>query len=319
VFLRVLEYYNGVLFLTTNRVGKLDAAVTSRIHLILHYKRLKGPEILNIFRLNIERLEQIEEQRHEMFKEPKLFILKEEILRFAEEHYHESERLRSRERWNGRQIRNAFLIATSLARYEVEKQGPGFQPQLRASHFREVEMMTREFDSFRRRLNMGDDAQAARRRGERDDSWDETEDLDDNPVAPPLSHSRSFQSPLGRRTGGNLHAAYQPSPRGLSPHSTLTRVPLSGTSPSAPTHMASEYNHGGYPMTPPMQSQDSYQRSPRDSHFALYSGAPPSASHREYQNLPMERQTAMPITDPSELPPRDIPAFSTPERTAPGG
>ena len=36
VFLRVLSSYDGILFLTTNRVGVLDEAFRSRIHLTLH-------------------------------------------------------------------------------------------------------------------------------------------------------------------------------------------------------------------------------------------------------------------------------------------
>lgn len=39
VFLRLLEYYNGVLFLTTNRAMKFDSAFTSRITLAIEYKR----------------------------------------------------------------------------------------------------------------------------------------------------------------------------------------------------------------------------------------------------------------------------------------
>ena len=38
VFLRLLEYHNGVLFLTTNRVKKIDPAFYSRISVALHYK-----------------------------------------------------------------------------------------------------------------------------------------------------------------------------------------------------------------------------------------------------------------------------------------
>jgi AAA+ superfamily predicted ATPase len=40
VFLRKLEYYKGVLFLTTNRVSTFDQAFESRIHLKLHYPDL---------------------------------------------------------------------------------------------------------------------------------------------------------------------------------------------------------------------------------------------------------------------------------------
>ena len=40
VFLRKLEYYDGILFLTTNRVTTFDKAIASRIHLLLRYDNL---------------------------------------------------------------------------------------------------------------------------------------------------------------------------------------------------------------------------------------------------------------------------------------
>ena len=40
VFLRTLEYYDGVLILTSNRVGTFDEAFKSRIQLALHYPSL---------------------------------------------------------------------------------------------------------------------------------------------------------------------------------------------------------------------------------------------------------------------------------------
>ena len=40
VFLRILEYYEGILFLTTNRVGNIDAAFQSRIHISMEYNEL---------------------------------------------------------------------------------------------------------------------------------------------------------------------------------------------------------------------------------------------------------------------------------------
>jgi SpoVK/Ycf46/Vps4 family AAA+-type ATPase len=39
VFLRLLEYHNGVLFLTTNRVKKIDSAFYSRISVAIHYRK----------------------------------------------------------------------------------------------------------------------------------------------------------------------------------------------------------------------------------------------------------------------------------------
>jgi len=40
VFLRKLEYCEGVMFLTTNRVSEFDPAILSRIHLMLRYDNL---------------------------------------------------------------------------------------------------------------------------------------------------------------------------------------------------------------------------------------------------------------------------------------
>lgn len=43
IFLRVLEYYEGIMFLTTNRVQTFDQAFQSRIHISLEYKELDQP------------------------------------------------------------------------------------------------------------------------------------------------------------------------------------------------------------------------------------------------------------------------------------
>lgn len=40
IFLRVLEYYEGLLFLTTNRIDNIDAAFQSRIHISMAYPDL---------------------------------------------------------------------------------------------------------------------------------------------------------------------------------------------------------------------------------------------------------------------------------------
>ena len=40
VFLRKLEYCEGVMFLTTNRVAQFDEAILTRIHLMLRYDDL---------------------------------------------------------------------------------------------------------------------------------------------------------------------------------------------------------------------------------------------------------------------------------------
>jgi hypothetical protein len=40
IFLRKLEYYRGIMFLTTNRVKDFDDAIQSRISVALHYAPL---------------------------------------------------------------------------------------------------------------------------------------------------------------------------------------------------------------------------------------------------------------------------------------
>ncbi|RAK97156.1 ATP-binding protein [Aspergillus ibericus CBS 121593] len=50
VFLRQLEYYRGVMFLTSNRVSDFDPAFESRIHLTIHYPSLGAASRLHIWK-----------------------------------------------------------------------------------------------------------------------------------------------------------------------------------------------------------------------------------------------------------------------------
>ncbi|KAG5783998.1 hypothetical protein H9Q73_002356 [Fusarium xylarioides] len=49
IFLRLLEYFEGVMFLTTNRVSTFDPAFESRIHLTIHYPNLDYTSRLHIW------------------------------------------------------------------------------------------------------------------------------------------------------------------------------------------------------------------------------------------------------------------------------
>jgi len=50
IFLRLLEYYQGILFLTTNRVEEFDPAFKSRIHLSVEYSALDHTKRTSIWR-----------------------------------------------------------------------------------------------------------------------------------------------------------------------------------------------------------------------------------------------------------------------------
>jgi hypothetical protein len=55
IFLRRLEYCEGILFLTTNRVSQFDEAILSRIHLMLRYDDLSKDAGRKIWERFIER------------------------------------------------------------------------------------------------------------------------------------------------------------------------------------------------------------------------------------------------------------------------
>ncbi|KAJ0423901.1 P-loop containing nucleoside triphosphate hydrolase protein [Aspergillus carlsbadensis] len=107
VFLRVLEYYPGILFLTTNRVGSFDEAFKSRIHIALYYPPLSRDFTLQVWSSCLAQIERQNPQREAPVK-----FDRGKLLEFAEEQYN------SDTPWNGRQIRNAFQTAIALADYE---------------------------------------------------------------------------------------------------------------------------------------------------------------------------------------------------------
>lgn len=61
VFIRVLEHYEGILILTSNRVGTFDNALLSRIELALHYPTLTQYQQLRIWKNSIDRLETLQD------------------------------------------------------------------------------------------------------------------------------------------------------------------------------------------------------------------------------------------------------------------
>lgn len=133
-------------------------------------------QTVKVFELNIEKLREIEKLRRLDSTHPKLFIKKNEILRFARDHYSRHEANDGLGRWNGRQIRNAFLIASSLAHYDddVEEEaqdeaGEELQKQLGAREFELVEKTTMLYDEYRYVMYKQTDNARAYQREERDD------------------------------------------------------------------------------------------------------------------------------------------------------
>ncbi|KAM0552669.1 hypothetical protein ACHAPJ_007766 [Fusarium lateritium] len=116
VFLRTLEYYSGILFLTTNRVGTFDEAFTSRIHISLYYPPLSQASTLAVFNLNLTRIQARFERKKER-GEADLELDERSINEFILGYYAKNKEAR----WNGRQIRNACQTALALAEFEAQK------------------------------------------------------------------------------------------------------------------------------------------------------------------------------------------------------
>ncbi|KAK3373167.1 AAA family ATPase [Lasiosphaeria ovina] len=94
IFLRTLEYYSGILFMTTNRVRTFDEAFKSRIHVPLKYDELPAESRFRVWKNFLGRIEggaDISEASCRSLAEARL---------------------------NGRQIKNIVRTAKSLANYK---------------------------------------------------------------------------------------------------------------------------------------------------------------------------------------------------------
>ncbi|KXH56318.1 hypothetical protein CNYM01_00198 [Colletotrichum nymphaeae SA-01] len=123
VFLRALEYYDGILILTTNRVGTFDEAFKSRIQLALRYQRLEAYQRKQIWKNFFERLKSIGEEDSIDFDDISLHI--DELTKHP---------------MNGRQIRNTITTARQLAKFMGKK--------MVFSHLQRTIAITNKFDEY---------------------------------------------------------------------------------------------------------------------------------------------------------------------------
>ncbi|KAH9808825.1 P-loop containing nucleoside triphosphate hydrolase protein [Teratosphaeria destructans] len=96
IFLRVLEYYEGILFLTSNRVSTFDDAFKSRIHVPLKYDDL-----------TVESRKQI--WKNFLVRQEGVFVDEAGLAALAQANI------------NGRQIKNVIRTAKSLAQFHGEQ------------------------------------------------------------------------------------------------------------------------------------------------------------------------------------------------------
>lgn len=133
VFLRALEYYRGVLFLTTNRVRSFDGAFLSRIHVALHYKNLGDEERERIWTHNFDRLDRDSRGKIHVAMAAREFVWSSQEVRAL--------------KWNGREIRNAMQTALALA--ESDSNEEGLQTiTIGEKHLRAVVKMSKGFKDY---------------------------------------------------------------------------------------------------------------------------------------------------------------------------
>ncbi|GAW23158.1 hypothetical protein ANO14919_127080 [Xylariales sp. No.14919] len=188
VFLRVLEYYAGILFLTTNRIGDFDEAFSSRIHISLHYPALDYDSTVDVFDLNWRLMKA-------RFKHTgrDLEIDESKITASLAEYWHKHPNAR----WNGRQIRNACQTALALAEFEAQTGGddgvvtnPFAKVHLGVSHMKTVSDAYLEFIKYLQDVRDADQEKYAFLQGIR------RQEARDIPLENPLAYGSP--SPLNR-------------------------------------------------------------------------------------------------------------------------
>jgi SpoVK/Ycf46/Vps4 family AAA+-type ATPase len=123
VFLRSLEYYEGILILTTNRVGTFDEAFKSRIQLALQYDNLEEHQRKQIWRNFIGRLRNLGEEESIDFDDIVLHM--GDLAKYS---------------MNGRQIRNSITTARQLAKFKDKK--------MTYTHLKRAITVAEKFDQY---------------------------------------------------------------------------------------------------------------------------------------------------------------------------
>ncbi|KAM7213550.1 P-loop containing nucleoside triphosphate hydrolase protein [Rhypophila decipiens] len=133
VFLRALEYYDGILILTTNRVGTFDEAFKSRIHLALLYPNLDEEQRAEIWRNFIRMLSRTKELVDTEDLEQNVYKLAQIDI-------------------NGRQIRNILTLARYLAKFRKQV--------LVYNHVRDAVASVMRFNKYLETVRSSDDSWA---------------------------------------------------------------------------------------------------------------------------------------------------------------
>ncbi|KAI9652430.1 MAG: hypothetical protein M1831_006773 [Alyxoria varia] len=145
VFLRVIEYYDGILILTSNRVGTFDEAFKSRIQLALHYENLGPAQRRKVWRNFFTHLKSFDRQAENQEGDARSEDKTDSDIDIDDLVDHIDEL--GKEEMNGRQIRNAITTGRQLAQYNKQKFG--------YNHLKRAIAVTGQFDKYLQSVNEG--------------------------------------------------------------------------------------------------------------------------------------------------------------------
>ncbi|KAM0718471.1 hypothetical protein Q7P37_005541 [Cladosporium fusiforme] len=288
VFLRVLEYFEGILFLTTNRVGVFDEAFKSRIHMALYYPPLNWPTTEKIWRNLIRRTCE---------SSTTVKCKPDELIEFAWKLYEEQDKnLNSTGPvWNGRQIRNAFQSAIALARSECSETQESVMVQ--PSHFETVAKVSNEFNNYIWRVKSGrTDADVAKEVQTRYDDFSRASYTQ----GPSQSQAHQFPPPaqtpmpmLMRQTTPNV-APFQvfQTPQSLQQQPVYTNVTGSPYNPNQPAVYTNAQPPPQFNLAPAYGTQQPQYAQPLQAPVGqFYQGRePPSGQqYQTAQNPPVQQ------------------------------
>ncbi|KAF5503164.1 ATPase family AAA domain-containing protein 3B [Colletotrichum fructicola] len=267
VFLRVLEYYSGILFLTTNRVGDFDEAFTSRIHMSLYYPELSEEKTRRVFKINMDLI-----RERFALKKRQIIIEEMDIGAFATQHYinHPSAR------WNGRQIRNACQTALALAEYQAQGgrhdaiMKPDAVINLAVEHFETVRDAYLKFAEYMTKIYRTNAARKAKESKLRAILIDENDNVVsdtraggrvDRKEAYRQSQSpfqiggrRQPESPSNQHSQGYPQSSYHVQPIYQGPPQDYSQPQHQGPPQPDPYRASTQGHPSQYPSTPPSQT-----------------------------------------------------------------
>ena len=152
-----MEYFNGLLFLTTNRVGQIDDAFISRVHVAIGYLPLTADIRRKIWNGFFKKLVKERAGKIKVALNAKKWVL---------------DNVEGQDELNGRDIRNALQTAIRLAEFEA-LEDPDHDPSesivVEEAHFRRVLDMSNKFHKYVNSIRKEDEAKRAGLRGDRND------------------------------------------------------------------------------------------------------------------------------------------------------